>query len=70
MAQRGGGAGRAEGAATEPAAPVGPGPAGEPVPVMRSMDSTSKGTPAARRARVTTSAGAEGSASGRRIVTR
>jgi hypothetical protein len=37
---------------------------------MRSIVSTSNGTPAARRAWVTTSAGAEASAWGNRIVTR
>ena len=37
---------------------------------MRSIVSTSKGTPAARSTSVTCSAGAEGSAAGRRIVTR
>jgi hypothetical protein len=37
---------------------------------MRSIVSTSNGTPAARRAWVTTSAGAEASAWGNKIVTR
>ena len=38
--------------------------------VTRSIVSTSKGMPAARKAWVTASAGAEGSARGRRRVTR
>lgn len=69
-AQRTGGAGRATGA--EGGWPVAAGAAaGDPAaPPMRSIVSTSKGTPAARRACVTTSAGAEGSARGSRIVTR
>jgi hypothetical protein len=64
-AQRGVGAGRAAGAGET----GGVGEAG-PVRGNRSIVSTSKGTPAARSAWVTTSAGAAGSAAGSRRMTR
>ena len=70
-AQRGVGAGRAAGAGET----GGVGEAGVegtegPVRGNRSIVSTSKGTPAARSAWVTTSAGAAGSAAGSRRMTR
>ena len=60
--QGGAGTGRTVGADGAAAAPLAAG--------MRSIVSTSNGTPAARSAWVTTSAGAAGSAWGNRIVTR
>jgi hypothetical protein len=63
----GGGAGRTAGAADPAGAGVETGAAAAPV---RWMVSTSNGTPAARSARVTPSAGAAGSACGSRIVSR
>ena len=73
--QRGDGAGRvvvAGAADSGGGAGLGAGVArvADPGLVIRSIVSTSKATPVARRALVTASAGAEGSASGSRIVTR
>jgi len=63
-----GAAGVVSGVAVEPGA--GGAPVAEPGLEILSMVSTSNATPVARRALVTASAGAEGSASGRRMVTR
>lgn len=73
-AQRGAGAGRDWGGGVAGAGAAleagGVGPLLGPLRGNRSIVSTSKGTPAARRAWVTPSAGAAGSAAGSRRVTR